>query len=1021
MKNYQNLLSCWHKLEHFSPASLPKGKNIKELAQNEPLPWERNLKSNQNNKRIEHTLYLGVFKSKEVTDFIKEYFNDDTKDINQTKGLLFQTCFKVNESGIYLKDSFGITTLNWALGQLEQNQIKSDKWALSFERKKQELLESLEYIFNDYITFQDILTVQNKATEFANWSIEPKLQIFFKTEEKFVSAQNIEENRANAEILNSFYINDLEKILNKSKKDLSNPLKSYLDGSLNKTISKIDLSKHTNEIKKQLEPNKIPDGCWPSDYSLSLMQQYAVNTIHSKLSDAEQSGIFSVNGPPGTGKTTLLRDIISANIVKRAKELVKYEYPYEAFTKIGELSIPNRNYKPFYYSLDDNLCNTGTVIASSNNIAVENVSKELPLKKETGSYKNEIAYFKNVAETCVSKNNWGLISAVLGNKENRNNLVSNIWFNKKEGIADLQNQLKLKNKTIADWDNAKQDFNSILKKVKEEKKEISKCCEDYLQYKTTLKEHKKTTLKLNEIRHEKFNQEQCFNKLQRKKADVESSKKEASEHLSIIKENKPSFFNYWFNKQLRNQYKSNKSMASNNIQQCLQQLFTLSKDITEVNDRLDSLSAKLNTLNNEFSKSYSSLAHYTNLVEVHKSKLGTNFADDEYWQNIDSKSSQVSCPWYSEDLKKYQSELFIAALNLQETFICVANSKSNRIVTSLSAFFEYLKENRSTLTNKEAKALWDVFLLVFPVVSTTFASVQTMFRDLEEGDIPWLFIDEAGQAVPQAAAGTIYRSKRVVVVGDPLQIEPVVTVPAAITNNISNYFSLDNNSISSELSVQTMADRVNPLGMYIGDKWIGTPLKVHRRCLNPMFEIANKIAYDNNMILATNSAAIPSIKFETQFIHCTGSVSGRHWVKEQGKVVKNILIDEINHARKLPNIYVISPFSEVKYELNKFCYGSLFNTYKPYHKGKPDDMKEAFDNWINNSIGTVHTFQGKQAEGVIICLGLDTNSQGAANWAANKPNLLNVALTRAKYRFIAVGDKNIWFKQKYFNELFNLN
>lgn len=44
-------------------------------------------------------------------------------------------------------------------------------------------------------------------------------------------------------------------------------------------------------------------------------------------------------------------------------------------------------------------------------------------------------------------------------------------------------------------------------------------------------------------------------------------------------------------------------------------------------------------------------------------------------------------------------------------------------------------------------------------------------------------------------------------------------------------------------------------------------------------------------------------------------------------------------------------------------------------------------------------------------------TKGAAAWASSKPNLLNVALTRAKLRFVAVGDEKVWLGQPYFCKL----
>src|SRR5262249_11540621 len=81
----------------------------------------------------------------------------------------------------------------------------------------------------------------------------------------------------------------------------------------------------------------------------------------------------------------------------------------------------------------------------------------------------------------------------------------------------------------------------------------------------------------------------------------------------------------------------------------------------------------------------------------------------------------------------------------------------------------------------------------------------------------------------------------------------------------------------------------------------------------------------------------------------------------------------------------------------------------------PDDDEHG---WARQRIGTVHTAQGRENEAVIFLLGAPAPAQdGARTWAGGRPNLPNVAGTRAKEVLYVVGNRRLWREAGVFSEL----
>jgi superfamily I DNA and/or RNA helicase len=234
----------------------------------------------------------------------------------------------------------------------------------------------------------------------------------------------------------------------------------------------------------------------------------------------------------------------------------------------------------------------------------------------------------------------------------------------------------------------------------------------------------------------------------------------------------------------------------------------------------------------------------------------------------------------------------------------------------------------------------------------------------------------------------------------------MVTLSNKLTRLICEAFEVDPDIWAAPMvSAQGCADRASRYGTWIekerGGLRVGFPLLVHCRCENPMFSISNEAAYNNLMIHATTRrpSKIREMIGDSKWFHLSGTSQDK-FCPEEGEFVVRILKALVNNGIDDPDIYIITPFRNIADKIRRRI---------KQEKALFERMQKYAHTWVTECVGIVHTFQGKEAEAVFMVLGTqDKAQQGARLWAGSRPNLLNVAVTRAKSAFYVVGNHSLW-------------
>lgn len=1031
----RDVVRFWRSVELFAAQTLerpdPRERRY-ALRPGDVLPWQAGhplMRQRIDGDRVwRHTCYGGVFSLDRIHAFVKQFFGSSKKDVDERtpRGDTALFAVVVTGDGRMLLDTLVLSTAAWAVGDTVRLGPSASGWLDGFELAERgwsdrvrELVAAADDDAEAAQLAEDGVAVSRPVTpELLQAVVELTADMFDVTAVLSPSgvrmhAELVSRRReydTQVDFLNSFFAADLRRVADAvADGDCGPAMAAYL--SSDETVAAVPRwdvrdAAQTALLLDELAPVNVPAGRWPANpaHSLATSQQLAINAMLRRLTGA--AGVFSVNGPPGTGKTTMLRDVIAALVVERARRLALLRRPAAAFTEevLGWKSDKHqRRVRP----LRADLVGFEMVVASSNNGALANVTREIPQSSAIDAcWEPEASYLQQHAQRVLGEPAWGMVAAMLGNKRNRREFVGRFWYgdpadpDKKPGDEGPGLLEWLKDAEAVGgrpWPQAVTAFTDALA--------VEKNLRD-------ARQHAHTALRAlpdlqQTARTASDGHQQALRAQLRAETAAESAGGEAAiarqaannalQHRREHRDVKPGIWEnlFTFGKAIRRWHTEDATLEAVATAQ-EQAANTAAAHAADARRAAIACAGSAQAAAAERDRA---AWHLDDARRVSEQAVRDypGIVPDKEWLG-DPQRRELAAPWLDEQWNTARTRVFLTALDLHEAFLA-GTAKMMR--ANLTAAVDVLTGQFPPDAPAEAiLAAWQSLFLTVPVISTTFASVARLLRPLGAEALGWLLVDEAGQAAPQTATGAIWRSRRLVAVGDPLQLEPVVTVLHTTQQALRRHYGVAETWLPGQGSVQTLTDRLNPIGTVLPgpddtDVWVGAPLRVHRRCDNPMFDIVNNAVYGGLMIHGTGTRPHPLTIADSTWIDVAATDAEGNWIPAEGDAAQQMLTYLLNQGIEPAQIMMISPFRDPARHLKRRWAREL------------PDM----------TCGTVHTAQGKEADVVLFILGGNPARPGARDWAASQPNLFNVAVSRAKQRLYVIGNHDSWAKLPYFGTL----
>ncbi len=270
-------------------------------------------------------------------------------------------------------------------------------------------------------------------------------------------------------------------------------------------------------------------------------------------------------------------------------------------------------------------------------------------------------------------------------------------------------------------------------------------------------------------------------------------------------------------------------------------------------------------------------------------------------------------------------------------------------------------------------------LKIFPIIVSTNISSSKLGTPKPNFDL--CILDEAGQCDIANSLTPINRGKRLLLVGDMNQLQPVIVMDETTNKQLMKNYDIPSTYDYKQNSILKSMQLKDSISKFI-------LLRYHYRCKNSIIEFCNKKYYNEQLLIHR----INDVDYEKD-LKFTQVVNQFSCEKNAYETETDIVIKEAVNSSVDTTIGIITPFK---------AQADLIR--KKLHQCNASNKHKI-------TIGTIHSFQGEEKDKIILSFGIGQEThQKTFDWVKNNKELLNVGVSRAKDNLVVVADESAIIK-----------